>query len=224
MPDVGDTDTVTLLVSGFDGTTEATLRVTLPDGTTSNPVTSTSDGGNTWTAPVTYTLAGVWSFKWTVTGAGAQVDYQQAGVAPDPTYTDPNQRVYATTTDLANWLMEAPPVIARKSLVNASRALDTALMTAVYPTSDDGYPTDTAHRQAMRDACCAIVEWWMETGDELGAGGDWQSASAGGVSISRGTGTDGTVQSTQVRATQLPPRAWWALTAAGLLPGVIYQR
>lgn len=224
MPDVGDKDTVTLLVSGFDNTTAATVRVFLPDGTHLDPTASTADSGNTWTAPVTYTVAGVWTFKWTVTGAGEQTEYQRAAVAPDPTYVPTGQRVHATTTDLANYLRAAPPVDALGMLIDASRALEGALLTSVYDVDTDGYPTSVVHREAMKEAVCAIAEWWLETGDPLGAGGDWQSASAGGVSISRGAGSNGQTQSSQVSANQLPYKAWVSLTQAGLLPGTVHQR
>lgn len=224
MPDVGDRATAMLLVTPFDDTTSATLQVTGPDGVVTSPVATTEDGGNTWSAPIEYTLAGVWTYKWTVTGEGASVEYEEVGVGPGPLYVDPDVRVYATTTDLANYLKEAPPAFARKSLENASRALDSALLTAVYPVDVDGYPTNARHIRAFARATCAIVEWWGETGDELGAGGDWASASAGGVSISRGAGANGKTQSTQVSSGQLPARAWNELRTEGILPGVVYQR
>lgn len=224
MPDVGDQVTATLLVPEFDNTTSVSLLVVQPDGTSTSPGVSTPDNGNTWTAPITYTAAGVWTFKWTITGAGAGIEFQRVGVAPDPTSTPTGQRVYATTTDLANFLRAAPPVDSLSKLIDASKALEGALLTAIYDTSADGYPTSATHREAMKEAVCAIVEWRIETGDDLGAGGDWQSASAGGVSISRGAGTNGKTQSTQVTSNQLPYKAWLALTQAGLLPGTVSRR
>lgn len=224
MPDVGDSATATLLVSPFDGTTAATFMVIKPDGVVQGPTASTSDGGNTWTASVTYDIAGTWLFKWTVTGTGASVEWQEVGVAPAPNYEDPNLRVYATTTDLANFLRESPPPGARTLLIDASRAITRVLLTSVYATDSDGYPSDAVQRRAVRDATCAIVEWWGETGDVLGTSGDWATASAGNVAITKATGSDGTPRSTIVTGRDLPSKAWTALVEAKMLPGTVYQR
>lgn len=224
MPDVGDMVTATLLVNPFDNTTAATLLVTRPDGTTVSPVATTDDDGNTWTAPLTYTMAGTWFLKWSVTGMGASVEWEEVGVSPDPTYVNPDVRVYATTTELANFLRAAPPPGARGLLEDASRAMARVLIQSVYAVDSLGFPSDLVQREAVRDATCAIVEWWMETGDVLGTSGDWASASAGNVSITRGGGADGKPKSTIVTSRDLPSKAWTALVEAKLLPGVIYQR
>ena len=224
MPDVGDQITVTLLVSPFDNTTAATLLVTKPDGTTTAPVATTTDGGNTWSAPLLLTTPGTWFAKWSVTGMGASVEWEEIGVAPDPTYANPDVRVYATTTDLANFLHEAPPPGARKLLAEASRALARVLLQSVYATDSDGYPSDPTQLAACREAVCAIVEWWGETGDILGTAGNWASAGAGNVNITRANGKDGTPASTIITGRDLPSKAWTALVEAKMLPGVIYQR
>jgi hypothetical protein len=219
MPDVGDMVTATLLVSPFDETTVATLAVTKPDGTVTAPVATSDDDGNTWSAPVTYDQAGTWYFKWTVTGMGASVEWEEVGVGPAPTYTDPNLRVYATTTDLANFLRAAPPANARKLLEDASRKMSGVLLTAVYATDDDGYPSDPVQKAAITDATCAIVEWWEDTGDVLGTDGSWTSASAGNVSVSRESDS-----STVVNNQRIPWKAFNILMGAEVLPGVVYQR
>lgn len=139
-------------------------------------------------------------------------------------------RVYATAADLENYLgINTAPLDAQRLLTRASESVDDALLAAVYPTDASGYPTILAHREAVRDAACAIVEWWSEdtgTGDETGAQGVWQSASAGAVSLSRGgsTGSGGVTNSTTVRPGYLPPRAYGYLHRAGLLPGTVFQR
>jgi hypothetical protein len=225
MTDVGDLVTANLLVQPFDDSTIATLEVVSPDGVSETPVAFSEDGGNTWNAPVEYTLPGIWVFKWTVMGTGASVEFEKISVAPSPDYVDPTpRRVYANTVELANYLQAAPPLDSEHLLREASRVLDDALMTAVYYTDDDGYPAAPKQREALRQACCMVVEWWGETGDPIGADGDWLTASAGDVLVTRGVGPGGVVQSTQVRANQLPPRAWGELTRARILPGVIYQR
>lgn len=218
MPDVGDRTPATLLVSPFDDTTDVLLQVTAPDGDVSSPTASSEDGGNTWTADIEFTLAGLYTLKWVVSGTGASTSYEEIGVRPAPDYVDPYLRVYATTTDLANFLRDVPPEHARKSLENASQLLEGALLTAIYPTDIDGYPTNPVHAAAFARAVCAIVEWWVETGDELGAGADWASASAGGVSVTKGG------KSTTTTSRELPAKAWLALNQVGVLPGMVYQR
>lgn len=219
MPDAGDQITATLLVSPFDGTTSATLMATKPNGTVTNPVASTSDGGQTWTAPILLDQAGTWVLKWSVVGMGASVEYEEVGVGPGLGYVDPDLRVYATTTDLANFLRSAPPIGAQKLLEDASRKMVGVLLTAVYRTDEDGYPSDPVQKKAIADATCAIVEWWGETGDILGTDGNWTSASAGNVSLSRDSGS-GTV----VNNERIPWKAFNILMEAKVLPGVVYQR
>lgn len=219
MPDAGDQITATLLVSPFDGTTQATLTTTKPNGDVAMPTTSTPDGGQTWTAPILLDQAGTWILKWSVVGMGASVEYEEVGVGPGLSYSDPDLRIYATTTDLANFLRSAPPAGARKLLEDASRKMVGVLLTAVYATDEDGYPSDPTQKKAIADATCAIVEWWGETGDALGTDGNWTSASAGNVSVSREAGS-----TVQVGGTQIPWKAWNSLVEAKVLPGVIYQR
>lgn len=103
MPDLGDIATATLTVSPFGGTTSATLVVTAPDGTTTSPTPTTADGGATWTATITYSQAGWYLLKWTVTGTGAGVQYQQVHVAGAPLVplTTP---LVATLEEFKGWL------------------------------------------------------------------------------------------------------------------------
>ena len=116
--------------------------------------------------------------------------------------------MYATTTQLANALHEAPPLNSVQLLTDASRALDDALKTAVYDTDDDGMPTNADVAAAFAEAVCAIVEWWGETGDPVGADGGWDSVSAGPVSLSRGSGS---TAAAPISGGALPPRAAAAL-------------
>lgn len=140
-------------------------------------------------------------------------------------------RVYATPADLANYLgLDEAPADAQRLLARASEAVDDNLVTAVYATDDDGYPTDTLQREAVKLAACAVVEWWGDergTGDETGAASVWNSVSAGSVSLSRTVspgGASGGTGSTQVKAGALPPRALSYLHRAKLLPGVVFIR
>lgn len=81
MPGVGDMQVPQLVVDPYDTTTEATLLVEAPDGTTSTPPVSTADGGHTWLTgdPISYDLPGWWVLLWTVTGTGG-------GAEPQPVY------------------------------------------------------------------------------------------------------------------------------------------
>ncbi|MDX3066497.1 hypothetical protein PV518_30710 [Streptomyces sp. ND04-05B] len=188
MPDVGDVATVQLVVNPFDETTGTTLTVRAPDGTTTTPSTSTADDGQTWTAEVTYTQAGVWLLRWTVTGTGASVDNQQVAVAPTPG-AGLTGRVYATTTQLANYLQAAPPLDAARLLLEASRLLDRDfLVPAVYDVDDDGLPTDTEVADAFAEAVCAQVEFWQEVGAETDISGPLQGVAIGSVQLQYGAG------------------------------------
>lgn len=188
MPDVGDTVTASLTVDPFDGTTLATLAVTAPDGTITSPVTGTADGGKTWTASVTYTLAGVWRLSWTVTGTGAGVTHELVSVAPVPGAV-PAGRTYATTTQLANYLGAAPPLNAARLLREASKILDSDfLRAAVYDVDDAGLPTDAEVAAAFADAVCAQVQFWGEAGEETDISGPLQGVVIGSVQLQYGAG------------------------------------
>lgn len=206
MPDVGDFVTARLEVSPADETTLASLAVTRPDGTVVSPVVTVAEGGAVWTAPVSYTMAGLWRLSWAVSGTGASMEYEVVSVAPAPPVTGTG-RVYATTMQLAEYLGEAVPLDAVRLLTDASRALDDALKTARYLVDDDGVPTEPAVAAAFAEAVCAIVQWWDETGDPVGADGGWDSVSAGPVSLSgRSSAT-----ATPIAGGALPPRAVAAL-------------
>ncbi|MET9138903.1 hypothetical protein [Streptomyces parvulus] len=215
MPDVGDLVTARLTVNPADGTTQATLVVTPPTGLPLTPVVTPQDDGALWTAPVVYTAAGLWRLSWTVTGTGAGVEHEIVSVAPAPPVAGTG-RVYATTTQLAEYLGAAVPLDAVRLLTDASRALDDALKTARYCVDDDGVPTEPAVAAAFAEAVCAIVQWWDETGDPVGADGGWDSVSAGPVSLSGRSGTG----AAPIAGGALPPRA---LAALQRVPGCHLQ-
>lgn len=102
--DVGDTARLTLTVDPFDATTNATVQVTAPDGTVSNPAASTADSGETWTALAPLSAAGVWYVKWTVTGTGANVQYDtlEADPPPPPTEAQDDVRLLIADTNPAS--------------------------------------------------------------------------------------------------------------------------
>lgn len=130
-------------------------------------------------------------------------------------------RVYATLADLTGY---APPGTtlpvepeATRVLTSASKLIDRGAMCGVYQTDTLGYPTDTAVRQAFRDATCAQVCWWALTLDEQGWSGMYQHVSIGSVTLNRGGGKSG--GSGGVAGQQLAPMADTELRDAGVLPG-----
>lgn len=192
MPDVGDQVTATLTVDPADDTTTAVLTVTAPNGVVSTPVSTSVDDGVTWTAPLTYTAAGVWRLSWTVTGTGASVEHELVSVAPAP--GGPTEgRAYATTTQLANYLQAAPALDSARLLLRASELLDSDfLLPAVYEVDADGMPTDPDVIKGFADAVCAQVEFWGEVGEETDISGPLQGAQIGSVNLQFGAGANRT--------------------------------
>ncbi|MER6196762.1 hypothetical protein ABT234_05195 [Streptomyces sp. NPDC001586] len=129
-------------------------------------------------------------------------------------------RVYATPEALAMWMgRPAPDDDAARLLARASEDVDAALLTAVYDVDDDGDPTDPQIVAALAAAACAQAEFWLASGDDgTGAAAQWDSASIGPVALS-GRRPGGP---SPVSGVDLAPRAYRALRAAGLLPGVIW--
>ncbi len=190
MPDVGDLVTARLEVGEHDETTAVTLVLAAPDGTVSTPVVTPVDDGALWTAPVVYTAAGVWRLSWSITGTGAGVEHELVSVAPAPGARGAG-RVYATTTDLANALGEAPPLGAQRLLERASQLLDSDfLLTAIYDVDDDGMPTHPLVAAGFRDAVCSQVEFWGEVGEETDISGPLQGAQIGSVNLQFGAGSN----------------------------------
>ncbi|MGW6009711.1 hypothetical protein [Streptomyces sp. NPDC055210] len=188
MPDVGDLVTARLTVAPADETTSASLLVTRPDGVVVTPVVTGAENGSVWTAPVAYTLAGVWRLSWTVTGTGASVQHEQESVAPPPA-TMADVRSYATTTQLANALHQAPPLDAVALLERATRLLDSDfLKAAIYDVDDVGMPTDAVVAAAFAEAVCAQVEFWGEVGVETDVAGPLQGVAIGSVNLQFGAG------------------------------------
>jgi hypothetical protein len=167
MPDVGDRVILTLTVDPADGTTSASAVATSPPPLDAAvPLTPTSNAGrDTWTAPLDLTSAGEWRIKWTVTGTGANIEYDTVYAIAQPT-----GRTYATLSDLAAWLGVEPPAGSYKRLVRATRKIDQLLIGSTYAVDEDGLPTDAEDIAALRDAVCAQAEWWVEIGDVSGVG------------------------------------------------------
>ncbi len=207
--DVGDNAVLTLDVNPADVDTEATVVVTPPPGATWTPTTPTSNvDRSSWQLVLPLTAAGEWRALWTVTGTGA-------GVQADTVYAvgDPAGRVYATPGELVAYTGELPPDGARRLLLRASRLVEALTRCAVYDVDADGLPTDALVAAAFRDACCAQVVWFEETGDSTGAGAQYQSVSIGSVSLTRGYTSGGPATGAEQR---YAPDAIAVLSRVGL--------
>lgn len=164
---VGDTAHLALTVAGHTSSTAVTATATAPTGGARQLATSPGQAG-TWTVDLPLPTAGIWTVTWRVTGGGARVQHDTVPVGPAP--AGRWVRAYASTTQLAEHLGEAPPDDAARLLGRASQAVDRLLLTAVYDVDDDGLPTDPAVAAALAEATCAQVEWWGEVGDSAGTG------------------------------------------------------
>lgn len=121
---------------------------------------------------------------------------------------------YATSADYTTYTGQTAPTDIALLLTRASRLVDQALLTAVYPV-EDGLPTDADHIVALRDATCEQVSTWLGVGEDgTGALGEYSNVSIGSVSLGRaqsgGAGGGGSA------ATCLAPQAAMILQQAGL--------
>lgn len=115
---------------------------------------------------------------------------------------------YATISDLEAWLAPEPaPTNASRLLEQATDALDSALIGAMYD------PADTAVKAVLTKACVRQVHWMMERGDETGAQDDIQSMTTGQRSFTRRNNPG----HASVPAPRLSPQAVTVLRNAGLL-------
>ncbi|GAA3237278.1 hypothetical protein [Streptomyces lavendulae] len=127
-------------------------------------------------------------------------------------------RIYATPEQLTAWSGKPAPTDADRLLARASEDVDDALATALYATDSAGMPTDPAVAAAFADAVCAQVEYQLAAGtDGTGADDRWDSVSLGPLSMSGRRTT-----SHAPGSVDLAPRAYRALTRAGLHLGVIW--
>lgn len=216
MPDVGDATIPRLVVTPYDGTTVAAFTVTDGADVVSTPAVSvTSEDpstGQVWDGDqaLVYTKSGLWVLGWEVAGTGKGKQATKVQVTPSPTVG--RGFVWATTTDLANWIDDTPPLDARRMLAHATRKVRALVQMAIYDVDTAGEPTDVDVIAAVRDATCDLAQWWIQSGDEHGARSLFTSVSIGGVSLSRGGRGNGTSDTPAV-----PPSTYDVLRLAGLL-------
>lgn len=141
---VGGSDTPQLTVDTFDGTTAVTLTITGPDDEVLTPTPVSTDGGNTWYATPIYPAAGRWVAKWEVTGAGANIAYQDLFVSRVP-----------TAAALVGWRPELWGVAAyvpRRTLVGAIDGSGAPRRTF----DSDTLPTGSEVQILITDACAWV--------------------------------------------------------------------
>lgn len=109
--------------------------------------------------------------------------------------------VHATEADLTAWLPTDADVPDPDRLLDRASVLVDQYVRAPYRPGD---PTVT---DALRDATCAVVEAWLETGEE----NDLDGLAGTQMSVPGYSGR---------RALTLPPRAYRALSQAGLIQPV----
>jgi hypothetical protein len=118
-------------------------------------------------------------------------------------------RVYATPAELGDYAGadvvdgDSPRLLAR-----ASELVDSLLIAAVYVVDEQGRPLDEQVLDALRRATCAVVQWWHETGDPIGAAGQFTESQIGTLRLKRADTTS---------APDLAPAAVRILATAGLL-------
>lgn len=130
------------------------------------------------------------------------------------------QRIYATESDYLAFAEDdiAPDKIDSK-LRRASAQVESHIRTAVYDTDDDGYPTDAAVADALRDATCAYVAYWEETDDITGAEAIAGPVKIGSVALG-GTSTGG-ASSRTAADTRRSDEAITILRNAGLIGSAV---
>ena len=116
---------------------------------------------------------------------------------------------YATSSDYTAYTGGSAPTNIDLLLTRASRAVDQALIAAVYDTEDADVVT------ALREATCEQVAAWAAVGEDgTGASAEYANVSIGSVSLGRaqsgGAGGGGSA------ATRLAPQAFAVLQQAGL--------
>lgn len=123
---------------------------------------------------------------------------------------------YATVDDLVPDYVDPAPANINLLLTRASREVDRALLSAVYPVDEAGLPTEAAHITALMEATCEQVAAWLEAGEDgTGASSAWDDVQIGSVRLARrgsqsGAGGGGSA------AARLAPQAWNVLQQAGL--------
>lgn len=124
-------------------------------------------------------------------------------------------RVYALSTDYQTYTGTTPPADITSQLTRASAFLDSRVLRAYrYDVDTTGMPTDVVVLAAFKDAACAVVQWWITTGDELGEGGQYDEVRLGTMILRGPTSPSGGTPPGR----HIPATVWDILTAPDLTP------
>lgn len=133
-------------------------------------------------------------------------------------------RIYADRGDLVDYFPATVPVPdepeATRVITRASERVAKEIRTALYAVDDDGMPTDPDVIEAVMLATCAQVLDWKETDDELGLLSRVGSVTAGQITISARSGSNGADADPPNLCTQ----AMVHLRLGGLVPGFVINR
>lgn len=136
-------------------------------------------------------------------------------------------RIYATSADYQSYTGQTPPADIDARLGRSSRFMESRVFRLCwYEVDAEGYPSNSVVKQAFADAVCAQVQWWEETGDELGTAGRWGSVKIGSVSLSgpgSSSGSSGPVGGREVAEAALEVLRSPDLTADIFVLGLVVQ-
>lgn len=117
--------------------------------------------------------------------------------------------MHATLAELEAYTFEPAPPDGQRLLQRATEMIDTYVFGMYEIDSVTNLPIATKVREALRDATCAQVEFWLQTGDEADVLSGHSMVSIPGAMTTSGA------------RTRLAPRAKNALSRANLLQAVI---
>ena len=136
------------------------------------------------------------------------------------------QRVYATAIDYAALAEEPADVelpVLNKRLRAASSEVDGLTRLSRYDVDEDNFPTDATISDAFKEATCAIVEFWEETGDVRGADAAQGAVKIGSVSLGTTSSTQQGVSPREKLVQRIGESAVTILTNAGLIAATVYH-
>lgn len=124
-------------------------------------------------------------------------------------------RVYAGAADYQGYTGQTPPSDVEAKLARASTMLDSRVLRAYrYDVDTTGMPTAAVVLAAFKDATCALVQWWVETGDELGQAGQYEEVRLGTMILKGPTSTAGGTPPGR----HIPATVWDILQGPDLTP------
>jgi len=210
---------------GITAATDPATGLPAPGAGTGTPVATTSDGiipvsqsfyRYYWNCPQDQ-ATGDYLVTWTGTVNATGVEYVQAVTVAAMATGVPAPGVYASIAQYRAWSRDqfTPDDLVDMYLQRASEDMDVALIAAVYPTNNNGMPTDPMVIDVFQRACCAQCAWLIADNDPHGIKRQYSSTSMGGVSQTRVAGLTATTFG------PLAPRAASILHTAGVLPSAV---